>query len=70
MDPVLYADFLSSYKRKLKDNFFSIEFKVSLCFFLRDAMVVLRPKSPIKYEHTFLTSCRSVAVMTTYNHHK
>ncbi|XP_067938232.1 receptor-type tyrosine-protein phosphatase mu-like isoform X2 [Watersipora subatra] len=27
MDPVLYADFLSSYKRKLKDNFFSIEFK-------------------------------------------
>lgn len=30
MDPTLCVDFLSSYKRKVKDNFLAIEFKVSL----------------------------------------
>lgn len=30
MDPTLCADFLTQYKRKLKDNFLTIEFKVCL----------------------------------------
>lgn len=42
MDPTLCTDFLMSYKRKLKDNFLAIEFKVRRLYLLLFATKLLR----------------------------